>query len=421
MNPVTDSIISCANREPWGYYDRQRSEHEIVWDEGMRSWLVFSYDLIKEIALGEHELWDLSYVDRDDVEAPIGLERDAWHDFIGFGSRRFLMTEKGDSHMRQHRWFMRAFAPTAARRWTDTVFRPIVNAQIDRFAGAGRAELVEDYSRRVAPRTISAMLGLPHEDDDWVEHVESLMVDRLAVKTLVGLPDPDPELIRRGFAATEELTRILVPYVEERRGGNGDDFISMLWAAGDELFGEGFTAVDVLGAAGVAWEGGSGTTAYSTANALYLMLTQPEMAADVRSADEKRLAGYVEETIRLFGPVHVRPRVARQDIEIGGQLIRKGEQVLTLLVAANRDPAHYPDAGEVDVARRSPRDHLSFFFGPRTCPGQGLARVELALILKTIVDRLPDMRLDPDAEPPYYSGTMTRRWEPLHALFTPTA
>jgi cytochrome P450 len=413
------SMLTLANAEPWDYYERLRDEGGILWDDELQSWLVLSYEPIKEIALGEHELWDLPYVSRDDGEPPLGLTAQAWQDFVGYGSPRFLMTDRGDDHVRQHRWWMRAFSPRVLTQWQETLFRPIVDEEIDRFARAGRAELVADYARRVSPRVISAMLGLPHDDADLMARVEQLISARFAAKHMISLPNPDPAVIERAFRATDELKEILEPLVDERRAPDGDGLISMLWRDAPLVFGESWEPIDILAAAGVAWEGGTDTTASSTANGLQLLLSRPGLYDLIRGGDEELVRRFVEETIRLYGPVLFRPRVAREDVEVGGVQVKQGQQVLVLIVAANRDPDHYPDGSAVDLERRAPRDHLSFYFGPRSCPGQALARVELEAIFTQITARLPDLRLDPDAEPPRYTGTMTRRWAPLNVLFTP--
>ena len=406
-----------AGREPWEYYDRLREEGEILWDDELRSWIVVSYDLIRQIALGEHDVWDLPYVPRDDGGPPLGLTDKVWRDFVGYGSRHFLMTDTGEAHVRQHRWWMRAFTPSVLSQWKETLFRPIVNEEIDRFAGRGRAELDAEYARRVSPRVISAMLGLPHDDSGLMARVESLIGARFAAKHMIALPDPDPSVLQRAFDATAEMKEILRPFVRARRDGAGDDLISMLWRDAPRVFGGDWQEVDVLAAAGVAWEGGTDTTSCSTANGVHLLLARPGLIEQLRDAPREALPRLVEETIRLYGPVLYRPRVARCDVELGGVRIARGEQVLAMMVGANRDAARYPHAGEVDLARRAPRDHLSFFFGPRTCPGQGLARVELEVILSAVLERLPGLRVDPDAEPPRYAGSMSRRWMPLNVLF----
>jgi len=125
----------------------------------------------------------------------------------------------------------------------------------------------------------------------------------------------------------------------------------------------------------------------------------------------------VEESLRLFGPLAYRPRWAKEDVQLGGQVIKKGEKVIAVSTAASRDASHYACPAQVDLERRAPRDHFSFWQGPHTCPGRGLARVELAAILDSLLARTRDMHFDPDAPPPRFRFEILRRWEPLHALF----
>jgi cytochrome P450 len=123
--------------------------------------------------------------------------------------------------------------------------------------------------------------------------------------------------------------------------------------------------------------------------------------------------------LRLYGPVLWRPRVAGRDVQLGSAAIKQGEQVLTMLTASSRDGEKYACPHMVDLERKAPRDHLQFFFGQHTCPGQALGRAELEVATTQMLDRMFDMRLDPGAQPPGYEGIMTRRWHPLNVVFTP--
>jgi cytochrome P450 len=92
---------------------------------------------------------------------------------------------------------------------------------------------------------------------------------------------------------------------------------------------------------------------------------------------------------------------------------------MAMLAAANLDPDHYDRPWEVDLHRANPRDHTAFFMGRRSCGGMWLARGELAVVYTRVLERLRDLRLDPDREPPRMKGFVARDFRPLHALFTP--
>jgi len=140
-----------------------------------------------------------------------------------------------------------------------------------------------------------------------------------------------------------------------------------------------------------------------------------ESAAD----RDEAIRRFVEEALRLFGAVHFRPRVANQDVELAGEAIKKDDHLLCVNLSANRDPARYGCPHAVKMDRASPRDHLAFHSGPRTCIGAALARAELQEAVRAVLDRLPDLRPDPSAEPPTFKGFLMRSYRPLHALFTP--
>jgi len=117
--------------------------------------------------------------------------------------------------------------------------------------------------------------------------------------------------------------------------------------------------------------------------------------------------------------VMFRPRIALRDTKVGDVDVREGEVVLTLMNAAARDGGHYACPHAIDLARPAPRDHLAFFFGPHTCPGQSLARVELEEAAAALVERVHNLRLDDDKPAPILEGVMARRFHPLNVRFTP--
>jgi cytochrome P450 len=413
------SLRDVDGVEPWDFYERVRALGDVVWDDAMNAWLVTSYQLLKEMSR-DGTTWESQGGGYRAVEVP-GMTSADWLDFMAYGSTRTLTASRGEDHDRQHRWWMRTFSGKTVRHLGETLVRPVAHAQLDRIALRGRAELYEEFANRVAPRVIAAAMGLPWQDDDWITHVLGLHVRRIALIGRMFDADrddaSDAAVVASGRAAVRELAEIVRPYVLARRSGEGDDFISLVWRDAAHLYGPDYDETDVIATINVAFAGGSGTTAATTSAALHHLMEHPELQDELRS-HAAAIPLFVEEILRLYGPTPYRQRTAAADSDLGGAAIRRGDQVIGLAHAANRDPAHYGSPFAVDLDRSAPRDHFSFgLHGPRTCPGQGLARTQLTTIFSVVTERLRDLRLDPEAEPPRYTDSFVRRWRPLHAFF----
>jgi cytochrome P450 len=117
--------------------------------------------------------------------------------------------------------------------------------------------------------------------------------------------------------------------------------------------------------------------------------------------------------------VQYRFRVANEDGELGGMPVKKNQVLILVNASANRDPAKYQCPADVDLNRRLPKEHLAFNTGPRVCVGAALARAEMEDALNILLDRLPNLRLDPNAETPRFRFHYTRSFRPLNVLFDP--
>jgi len=199
-----------------------------------------------------------------------------------------------------------------------------------------------------------------------------------------------------------------MPYVLGRRDGSGDDFISHLWRRAPEIFVSPWDEHAIYGNVKAQFEGGQSITAHAAANLVYLLLTTP-VRDELSGSDPKPAANLVEEALRLFGGVAFRPRHAKEDVELAGEHVRAGDLVVTLNLCAGRAPDRYTCLASVDLHRQAPGDHVAFHVGPRACAGQALARAQLGEILRGVVERLPNVRLDEDAAPPVYQGGFQSR------------
>jgi cytochrome P450 len=195
--------------------------------------------------------------------------------------------------------------------------------------------------------------------------------------------------------------------------------MALLWAEGPQIMPD-WSMLDMTSWVSGTFFAGTDTTTHAIENGFYLMMTVPGLQDSLRDGGPKAVSAFAEEVLRLYGAVQFRFRKANEDTELGGVKIKKDDLLLPLHASANRDAGKYAAADEVDLRRRAPRDHLAFSFGPRTCAGQALARAEIEETMAMTLDRLPNLRLDPDAEPPRLRGFLLRSYRPLHALFTPS-
>jgi cytochrome P450 len=297
-------------------------------------------------------------------------------------------------------------------------FNPVLHSIVDRFAGRGSAELVSEYAHTATPRLAAEMLGIPY-DDDLIDETLARFRLRGAFLAKQGLQQtPDPELARRAWGAIEEIKDMFRPYVAERRSGEGDDLISRLWREAPAIIGDDVGDEDILSAIITWWNSGSATVVHATINGLYMAVTNPEWR-DAAAQETETLRRLIEESLRLYGPAQWVPRYARHDTVLGGVPIKGGDKLLIMLHAASLDPNHYESPLEARLDRPDPKDHFSFSKGKRRSGGAALARTELEEMLSVLLERLPDVCLDPAGEPPRYRGLVIRAWMPLHVTFTP--
>ena len=218
------------------------------------------------------------------------------------------------------------------------------------------------------------------------------------------------------MAASRAMRDYLAPIVEDRRADPRHDLISDLVHA--EIDGERLTDEKIYGFLRLLLPAGAETTFRVMGNALTALVTHPELMARVR-ADGSLLPAVIEETLRWETSVTQVSRVAATDTEVGGCPIPKGAAVSVITASANLDVARYdhPDAFDID---RPAQNHLAFGTGQHQCLGMHLARLELRVGLDLILERLPNLRLDPDQPPPVIAGLAFRGPLSLPVRFDPS-
>ena len=301
-----------------------------------------------------------------------------------------LLNMGGQQHRRYRALVQPRFAPKQVEWWIRKSIDAIVHALIDHLRDAGRAELNVDFCAAIPVLTITGAFGIP----------------------------VDQALDLR--AANDPMTTvgIIAPLVAARREEPGDDLLTVLVQA--ELTDEDGTVhrlsdPEIYSFCMLLLAAGSGTTWKQMGITLTALLQRPEVLAAVR-ADRSLLRPAIEEALRWQPTDPCFARFVTRDTEFHGVEVPAGAVMHINLGAANRDPARFDRPDEFDISR-PPRPMFSFGGGPHVCLGMHVARAEMLTGIGALLDRLPGLRLDPDAEAPRYVGFYERGATAIPVLF----
>ncbi|WP_036714544.1 cytochrome P450 [Paracoccus sp. J55] len=251
-------------------------------------------------------------------------------------------------------------------------------------ARGNTAELNEDLFLPFTSTVIADLLDVPHRDHKFFQEKSVARV----------LLDVDPEIPKAASKAILDYLEKLVADRVDKADGR-DDIISHLIV--DQLREGHLTQRELVVMADLLLMAGHETTANQMALGLHSLLTHPDQLALMRK-DPELVKSAVEEMLRFHTIVHFNAfRAATEDVEVNGELIPKGQGVIALIAAANRDPEVFERPDEFDITRKADH-HVAFSYGIHQCLGQPLARAELYTVFSTIFDELPNLRLAVPAE-----------------------
>ncbi len=297
------------------------------------------------------------------------------------------------AHKRQRLLLQSAFSKREMRWWRTDIVQPIVDRAVADIVARGSADLYADFAAYIPARVIVEALGLPAHD--LAQFFEWAIVMTSSVEP--------PE---RRAAAAQGMADYISPLCEARRANPTSDLISVLVnavvddadvAEGEVVDRHPLSDDEINGFVRLLLVGGTSTTHRAFGALVYLLLTNPDQLALLR-ADRSLAANAIEESLRLEQPLVTWGRLTTHDTDLSGVHIPAGCPVNVNVGAANHDPAEWPEPDRFDITRAHPDRHLTFGFGKHHCLGVHLARMELDVMLATVLDRFPDLRLDPDAD-----------------------
>lgn len=297
---------------------------------------------------------------------------------------RSMLFRDPPDHTRLRSLVNRAFTPRVIEGMRPQI-QGVVDDLLDRVERQGRMDVIADLAYPLPVTVICDMLGVPVGDHEQIKEWSSDIIRSLDA---IAIPS-DPSIVERGRVGRRGIADYFRALLPERRRHPRGDLLSSLLAVEEQ--GDRLTEGELLATCVLLFIAGHETTVNLIGNGLLALLRHPAELDRLRR-EPALIGSAVEELLRYDSPVQRTARITNAEVELGGKTIPPGAFVVTVIGAANRDPAHFPDPDRLDIARADNR-HIAFGFGIHFCLGAPLARVEGRLALGTLLRRLPRLRL----------------------------
>jgi len=373
--PRVDLLDPAVLSDPYPLFHRLRTEDPVHWEADLEFWALTRYA-------------DALYALREDSLLSSAIHDSPRPGGVGLSSARWFVFLDPPRHTRLRALVHSAFTPQVVEGLRARI-QAIVDELLDRAAEAGRLDLIADLGFPLPAIVIAELLGVPAEDR---AQFRAWSADLAAAGGLVRMAADGAERLSRARAGGAALNAYFRDIIRERRRAPRDDLVSRL--TGVQSAEGTLSEEELVDTCALLLFAGHETTTNLIGNGMLALLRHPDELSRLR-ADPSLIGSAVEELLRYDSPVQMRVRVARETVEIGGRRIAKGQRVLILVGAANRDPARFPDPDRLDIARPDNR-HLAFGHGIHFCTGAPLARLEGAIAIRRLLRRFPRLELTTD-------------------------
>ena len=354
---------------PYETYQWMRSESPAYWDATNELWGISRYDDIVEIEKNKSV-----FISSDKEKGGYRPNMPADSSIIGLDDpehsvRRLLVS--------------RRFTPRSVDSWTPHIEGAVARLVDDATAEDRPVDIVGELAAPLPAMMIGHLLGFP--DELWPA------LQRWSEQT-IALGGGPRYANEAGTTAVFEFVQACMDLYEQKRESPSNDIMSA-WidAESNGLKNQTDFGIDqIVSDCLLLLDGGAETTRTVIARSLVELSKTPEQWGLLKDGADLDIA--VEEFIRFVTPIHNMCRVATEDYEIGGEMIRKGQQVVLMYSSANRDPSHFVNPEKLDITR-SPNHHIAFGFGTHFCLGAALARLEIRIFLRTFLERIASIKL----------------------------
>jgi pimeloyl-[acyl-carrier protein] synthase len=362
---------------PYPLYHRLRSEDPVHWDPYLHAWVVTRYADVQTV------FHDFSANRTPTPEQLTALGLTALTPLAKVMVKQMLFLDQ-PAHGRVRGLASKAFTARRVERLRAHI-QDITDSLLDAVQGKGEMDVIADLAYPLPAIVTAEMLGVP--TSDW----RQLTAWSADFAQVLGNFQHNPDRVARVIRSLEEMTAYFRAAIAEQREHPCDGLIHAYLTA--EIDGDRFTEEEVVANTIVTMVGGQETTTNLIGNGILSLLRHQDQLERLKTEPEL-IPSAVEELLRFESPSQHTARLAPEDVELGGKLIRKRQAVIAVMGAANRDPERFPDPDRLDIGRRDNR-HVAFAWASHFCFGAPLARIEGQTAFATMLRRMPNLRLKP--------------------------
>jgi cholest-4-en-3-one 26-monooxygenase len=374
--------------DPYRAFAWMREHAPVYWDEAGQVWGITRYADVRAIGQ-DPQAFSSARGSRPNTPLPYMIDMDA------------------PEHRRRRRLVSAGFTPEAVRIRQPRI-RQVCDEIIDSVCAKGSCDLVTEIAAPLPLIMIADMLGFPSTDwSNLLDWSDTMLMSQGA---------SDDDAFVRAAEAFTQWDAYVRDQIAQRRATTTDDLLGTLVHA--EIEGDRLDDTTLVYEALLILIGGDETSRHVISGGMEALLRHPEQLAALR-ADRDLLPGAVEEMLRWVTPIKNMNRNATGDVELHGETIKAGQNVLLLYPSANRDETVFTDPETFDISRQ-PNDHVAFGFGAHLCLGHRLARAEIAGMVDRLLDRMDDLALASEGPPHLRVSNFIVGHESLPVTYTPS-
>jgi cytochrome P450 len=361
--------------DPYPLYARLRGEDPVHWDPFLHCWVVTRYEDVHTVL----KEFSADRTPSPDQLRSLGIE--GIEPIAELMIRQMLFLD-APKHTHLRKLCSTAFTPRRVEVLEGRI-EAIANRLIDQVHATGTMDVIGDFAAPFPSIVFAALMGVPEEDHAQLKRWSADFAEML------GNFQHNIDRIAQVLRSTAEMVDYFRRAIHEEDRPLADGLLKSLVEA--EVDGERLTEEEVIANAIVTMVGGQETTTNLIGSGLLTLLRQPAKLAELRDRPEI-MDSAIEELLRYESPSQHTGRICRQDTVMGGRMIRKGEAVMAVMAAGNRDPERFADPDALDFERKDNR-HLAFGWAAHFCFGAPLARMEGRIAFRTLLDRLQGLSL----------------------------